>query len=184
MEINFNASMIKNKEDVKTVLDYTINESRLALERSSKDGEPNWDHEMACMVCCSILGNIGIKCDILPIDKQLFNHSLVMTRFKLDGVNKYYILDPVYEKFLVLKNLVYKALRLKMEKTSRGKELIEQLINDGYFEYNETDMKLYGDSLVAAQLLMARDKETGISGSEYFDEIRTSIFVDENVKRK
>lgn len=182
MENSFNASMIKTKEDIKRVLDYTINESRIILQNAATSGKFNWGVQEISLVCVSILNNIGIKSDVAFLAKGTFEHCVAIAKFKLKDACNYYILDPTFEKFLIVKNQRYKYLRLKLEKTTRGKELIEQLINDRYFEYNETDMKLYGDAIVSAQELLTRDKEIKTSGEQYFEKLAKDVFLEWNTE--
>lgn len=163
-------SKLQSVEDAKVILDYTIKQSRLALKNYPKE-KYRIDSMFADMVCCSILGNNGIECDIIQFELGTIKHSVAVALLNINDSNKIYILDCIYDKFLIASYDIYKYLNL--EAISTNKEIIEQLLNCGYFEYNENNMKKYFGIILTQ---MVKNKERRII-KKYVNDFKSNYFL-------
>lgn len=82
-----------------------------------------------------------------------YEHVFIVACFKQDNDLKYVLLDPTYEQFVTKENHVLLSSftswpSLILTKTDQGKKLLQNLLNKGYSDIDETDINLYLGSFI------------------------------------
>ena len=115
------------------------------------------------------------KINIPYLIPSIFGHYIVIVNFNSFNGDKTYIIDPTYRQFCLLslcnKNRIYHYdLSTAPGYFAKDKNVIKQLLKNGYIELNEYNCKIYCDSFVLAKESYDNKKiilESCITGKEY-----------------
>lgn len=164
---------IEFNSDIKKLFSYVIEEYKRAvagMKNGSKIDSPN-----AALICNCILMHLGIFSDVFTINIGKEMHCFVVAFIQFGDTIRYFIVDPTYSKFFEKDN-ANQFIKIFMEQNNSRKKLASKLIDMGYFEYTEEEMKLYGDSFSFSLHNRNHKKEnfvykTKLSGEDYLNNL-------------
>lgn len=182
---------INTEKDINLVLKRIV---EIARKASTSFDEDLTSHFISASMC----SNIGFDIAELNMprygkDSYEFAYYVSAISIKINKQVKKYIIDTNYE-ILFNKNdnekICYELPGFYISKTLAGRDFANKLIENGFFECNETNMKLYCDSFVLSKFNYGKKYnkivlETAITGDEYLKSVIDRKFFDKiKVKKR
>ena len=169
---DFYNKKIESMSDVRRLFRCVMGECKAGLSRMSNKNDDRMSAIYSIFICNSILNNLEIKNTIISVVFHDMEYSFIVVVLQLHGKDKLYILDPMYG--YLLNTDCYERIFLEeyMNKNKKSKYLFDLIDKEGYFEYTEENMKLYGDAFKLMNYNRNRKIKdyafkTNISGEEY-----------------
>lgn len=182
------------EKEVLYLLKWIVYRSKLFL--NTKDDTYKYLCIDAAVLVSALLESLKIKhhtFNMMNVIHSTYNiHELTLAIFQIDNIEKKYIIDPTFRQFLVkdkcIPNIIEKSYYTEitynrklppypgyfLNKTSEGKQLGIKLLNDGFFELTEPNMKLYSDAFMKYNGIYISDLFLQ-SGDEYIRDIEPDI---------
>lgn len=148
--LNIGKKNLTEEEYINNIVDVIKKETEISRKY-------NKDLERLCKV---ISTNINSHLKELNIDskivntKELFNayeHQFILSSYKdKDNNINYYLIDPTYSQFKHKDEYDFDVIYPSdiLNKTNEGKELLNNLLNNGYSKINDNDLKRYIGSIL------------------------------------
>lgn len=171
------------------VLDEIILQYKQSLERFQNSQNLEDDSDLALTICHSLCNSLDMPSTIICVS-DYFRHYVMGVKLN----DKYYILDPTYKKY-------FKALKYRLNshhilekfhglpgffviRNNEGKKFAKELVQKGYFECTEQNMKIYCDGFVLCKYNQGKKMKSlvysnNISGTEYLNNVILRRFNEE-----
>lgn len=191
---NLNKSSVKDATTNAT-LDRIVSEYRSAIKKITTCSDTSMDDTMATILCNSMCGNLDICNSIVSVCSPIGNHYVLA----LELEEKYYILDVTFNNYIkganykiTEKNLVERFNCLPsffIIKNENGRDFMDELLKNGYFECTEQNMKLYCDGFVLSCYNKNKKNKdivynTNITGEEYLSSMVLRKMIGSNGRQK
>lgn len=167
---------LESNNDIKRFLSSMISVCKKSFNNRNKDKKIIWDSVSSILICNSILNNLGINNTIVNIENNVLTYEFIVARIKLHEETKIYVIDPNYGYFLEQQSYENKILQEMISRNKKRNSLKNNLVEHGFFEYSDDNMKNYMDGFVLAIYNYNKNKEdwifeTTFTGQEYYENV-------------